>query len=384
MIDWFSVVVACDYEGAINGGQVLTIDADGTIEFTKERGRVVEGSYSSKMLIRGEASPRVEYIEGNRVEVEELGCRLYISGNPSKFLQGHNLFGSDDLPYLVYRVMTVIADRLGLPASDNDRWSWCVGAFFVSRVDVTSMFDVDTPDRVRDWLVAAAQVAHSRYQPAGNKYAGTLYIGQNSRRVSLKIYDKLAEMQKPAGRLPDDLPKEWHHLLIDWAFGKLRVEATFRAMWLNDKNMALGLAWRPGVAQRLLDERLGGLEMSDTMKLTDELVGDIPRNLLGIYEMWRAGRDLTTLYSREHLSRVRSKLLPYGIDIKHVRPREVVTENQYIMGAPLKSFLPPGGGAPVPEWAKGTSLYASPDTDPDDSKWDSALEYMRNFLGRSA
>jgi II/X family phage/plasmid replication protein len=372
MIDWVSAVVACDYPGVINGGQVLTIDADGSVEFCKERGRQVEGSYSSKMVIRSDDSPGL------------MGCRLHISGNPVKFLQGHNLFGSDDLNYLVYRAMSVIADRLGLPASDNDRWSWRVGMFMLTRLDVTRSYDLGTPDRVRDWLTSASQVAHSRYQPAGNKYAGTLYIGQNSRRVSLKIYDKLAEIQKAGHRLPDDLPKDWYHGLTEWASGKLRCEATVRSMWLKDNVLTAGIAWRSGYAERLLDERIGGVEMSDTMKLSDEYTGDLPGKLALVYEAWRAGRDLRSMYSKAQFYNLRSKLLPYGIDIAHVRPREVVTENEYLMGAPLKSFLVPGGGVGVPDWAKGTPMYAGPECDPDDAQWGPSLEYIREFLERSA
>ncbi len=347
MIDWISAEVACKYTGVITGGEVLTIDADGTIEWSKERGLSVDGSHSSKMVVRAPDSS------------VNAGCVFSISGNPVKFLQGHNLFGSDDMRVLVARTMEVIADRLGLVPSENNRASWWNGFFMLSRVDVTRSYDLGSPDRVRDWLASAAQVAHSRYQPAGNKYAGTLYVGQNSRRVSLKIYDKLAEIQKAGHRLPDTLPKEWYHLLTEWASGKLRCEATFRAMWLKDNNRAVGAAWSPGIAERLLDERLGGLEMSDTMKLTDEYTGELPGKLALVYEAWRNGRDLKSMYSERHFYRLRSQLLPFGIDIAHVRPREVVTENQYIMGAPLKSFLQPGGGAPVPGWALDTPMYIS-------------------------
>jgi II/X family phage/plasmid replication protein len=130
-------------------------------------------------------------------------------------------------------------------------------------------------------------------------------------------------------------------------------------MWLKDNNRAVGAAWSPGIAERLLDERLGGLEMSDTMKLTDEYTGELPGKLALVYEAWRNGRDLKSMYSERHFYRLRSQLLPFGIDIAHVRPREVVTENQYIVGAPLKSFLQPGGGAPVPAWALDTPMYIS-------------------------
>jgi len=347
MIDWVTARVSYQYRGEITGGRFMSIGADGVIDWQKDRWHSVRGSHSSSLVVRDIEHP------------DKLGLRLDVSGNPSKFLQGHNLFGPDDVNLAVGRMMDKVAGALGLEVTDNDRASWYLGLYVLTRVDVTRSYDVGSPGRVADWLVSASQVAHSRYQPAGNKYTGTLYFGQHSDRVTLKLYDKLAELQKSGHRLPDTLNAEWHHSLMSWASGKLRCEATFRSKWLKDNNLQLGMAWRPGLADRLLDERLEGIEMSDTMKLSDELAGELPRRLLGIYEMWRAGRDLRSLYSREYLSRVRSQLLKYGVDIREVRPHEVVTENQYLLGVPLKSFLVPGGGCPPPDWAVGTELLVA-------------------------
>jgi II/X family phage/plasmid replication protein len=343
MVDWITAQVACDYDGEITGGRVLYIDPDGSIDWAKDRWHEVTGSHSSKMMVQG-------------LDDGTIGCRLYISGNPAKFLQGHNLFGSDDVKLLVSATMTRICEQLGLHPSDNERWSWSAGLFLLSRVDINRMYDLGAPERVQDWLAGAAQVVHSRYQSAGNDHGSTLYVGKKSRRASLKIYDKLAELQVRGHGLADTLPVDWYHRLMEFAAGKLRVEATLRGMWLRDHKFAVGRAWGPGAAAHWLDERIGGLELSDTMKLTDEYVGEIPGKLALVYDAWRAGRDLRSMYSKAQFYRLRAKLLPYGIDIAHVRPHEVVTENQYLLGAPLKSFLQ-GGGVPVPDWAIGTSLY---------------------------
>jgi II/X family phage/plasmid replication protein len=347
MIDWISAEVACDYQGVITGGEVLMLDADGSLEWSRERWRGVPGSHSSTVQVQG-------------LDDGRIGCRFKISGNPSKFLQGHNLFGCSDINFLVGRMMDVITARLGLVPSDNDRASWYGGAYILSRVDVTRMYDLGTPRRVLDWLTSASQVAHSRYQSAGNEHGTTLYVGKHSRRVSLKIYDKLSEMRaKGKGHsLPVTLPKEHYHLLDEWVPGKLRVEAVFRSMWLKDHYMAVGFAWSPGLAEAVLDERVEGLEMSDTMRLSDEYVGELPGKLVVVYDAWRAGRDIRSMFCKRTFYRYRSQLLSYGIDIAHVRPREVVAENQYLLGAPLKSFLQ-GDGVPVPEWAIGTPMYVA-------------------------
>jgi II/X family phage/plasmid replication protein len=355
MIDWITAEVPVTFPGpgVINGGRVLTLDPSGEVEYMSDRWHVAEGSHSSKLVLKGIYPASGERFLGWTVGV------LQISGNPAKWLQGHNLFGCSDMRVLVFRVMEKLCDVLDLPATNYDRLLWSRGVFYLSRVDVTRMYDVGSPERVLDWLASASQVVHSRYQAAGNEHGTTLYVGKHSRRVSLKIYDKLAELKVRGHGLPDTLPADWYYRLFDWASGKLRVEATFRSMWLKDHGRFLGMAWPPEWAERLLDERIGGLEMSDTMRLSDEYIGKLPGKLALIYEAWRNGRDIRSIYTDRHYYRLRAQLLPYGIDIAHVRPREVVAENQYLLGAPLKSFLQPGGGAPVPDWAIDTPLYVS-------------------------
>lgn len=343
MIDWVTAQVALNYNGDITGGRLLSVDRDGSVDWVKDRWREVGGSYASKFMVQGPDDSLAK------------GCRLWISGNPSKFLQGHNLFGCDDIRYLVGRVMDRIAGELGVLPSENDRGSWYGGWFMLSRVDVTRSYQVGGPDRVKDWLASASQVVHSRYQSAGNEHGTTLYVGKKSRRVSLKVYDKLSELQVRGHGLADTLPADYHRWLTDFASGLLRVEATFRSMWLKDEKLVLGRSWTPKVAEVLLNERLESLEMNDTMKLTDEYVGELPGRLALVYEAWRNGRDLRGMYSKAQFYRYRSELLKHGIDIAHVRPREVVTENQYLMGAPLKSFIS-GPGVAVPDWARGTGM----------------------------
>lgn len=306
-----------------------------------------------------------------------VGCNLYISGNPSKFLQGHNLFGVADLPYLVGAVMDRISDQLGLPVTEQDRFSWYYGLFEVSRVDVTRMHDLGAVETVKQFLSAARQVAHSRYQPAGNDHGSTLYIGKGSRRAMLKLYDKLEEVQSKGHGLADTLPRAHYQQLMKFAAGKLRVEAQLRSMWLKDRNLHWGIGWQPNVAEKVLQSRIGGLELNDTMNLPEKYEGDIPGRLALVYEAWKNGRDLRSMYSKPHFYRLRAQLLKYGVDISEVQPRESCPEGRYLsgLGAPLKSFIE-GPGVPIPEWAKGTPLLVEvPD-------WYKKLPSLREVIAR--
>jgi len=78
------------------------MDENGEIEWRAPKRKQATGSYEKKISIKSAGSDG----QGN-------ATHLWVSGNPSKFLQGHNVFGSDDLVSLVYGVI----DCLGLETS---------------------------------------------------------------------------------------------------------------------------------------------------------------------------------------------------------------------------------------------------------------------------
>jgi II/X family phage/plasmid replication protein len=326
----------------INGGLLACITPDGGVEWISDRRLEVEGSHSAKIQVRGSG-------------LGDTGS-LEISGNPSKFLQGHNVFGTANLPGLTYKMLDRVCKLLELEPSDVDRAMWRLGNFELTRVDITRMYDLGTQDAVRKFLAACIAVAHAKHQRTSARES-TVYVGQYSRRVSLKFYDKWSEMQVKGHKMSDTLSSEVQSKLLDFAKGKLRVECKLMSTELRDRDLRIASRWTPEKAEQLLDERLLSLELSDTMILEDAILEHIPVRMIGVYEAWRAGHDIRSRYSKATFYRYRSQLLKYGIDILHVRPREVVEQTQYLLGAPLKSFLD-GTGAPIPVWAAGTEFLA--------------------------
>ena len=100
MIDWVSAVVPCWHPAPISGGTVSRTDSEGVVEWQVARWLPVRGSFESGVQVRTATGP---------------GCgdctHLAISGNIAKFFQGHNLFGTDDVPGLVFEFMRAIALR---------------------------------------------------------------------------------------------------------------------------------------------------------------------------------------------------------------------------------------------------------------------------------
>ncbi len=88
MIDWVTAIIPCNHSEAIYGGKIACISPDGEIEWQVDKKLQVKGSYESNLNIKS------------------IGAtHLYFDGNPAKWLQGHNLFGSDNLTWLVEQVM---------------------------------------------------------------------------------------------------------------------------------------------------------------------------------------------------------------------------------------------------------------------------------------
>jgi II/X family phage/plasmid replication protein len=205
------------------------------------------------------------------------------------------------------------------------------------------------------FLSGAAVVAKGRYQKASAYGSDTVYIGQKSSRITVKFYNKYQEMTTRGHELPETLSPQDCGRLLEFVEGQLRYELTLRSKELAERGLRRASAWSSQTADRLLDERLEKIELNDALRLAEDVVQQLPPKLVPIYDAWRAGRDLKQLYAKNTFYRYRRQLLVYDIDIAEVRPREIVSETQYLMGRPLKSFLV-GPGVPPPDWAKGTSL----------------------------
>jgi II/X family phage/plasmid replication protein len=342
MIDWVSAVVPLVGAAGVNGGRIFSVDTDDDIEWTAVRRLEVEGSYSTRLQLRGRQDDTLEF-----------------SGNPAKFLQGHNLFGPVAPIALMARTLGQVADRLGLAPSAENLEDWRAGAYPLSRVDIAGMIRLESDKTVRKVLDLVGQHAKTKYQGASVR-SGTVYIGKNSRRITLKLYAKGEEITsgKKGHGLCAKIAPEWRPKLLNYGGATVRVELTLRGMELKARGLDRASHWSQAVAMGLLRERMNELELNDTVMLTDDLLEGLPGKLVAVYDAWKAGRDIQKLYSRRTFYRYRAALLPYGIDIARVQPRAVVTENQYPLGISLRQILSAPFEGP-PEWAIGTELLAS-------------------------
>jgi II/X family phage/plasmid replication protein len=333
MIDWVTAVIPCTHKDLIIGGSVLCFDRDGNEEWSTEKALSVVGSFDNRIQIK---THQQSFDSGKP-------SHLWISGNPVKFLQGHNIFGSCDLVYLMSKLVDsmVLKDNLGICPTDFDLALIRKGKYPVSRVDVNQSYHLENHTEVLSWIKAAANSSRLRHRGRGQFSGDTLYYGKSSRRWALKCYSKFMEIMAKGHKLPPELNIQE---LLDWADKSLRIEAVMRSMELKRRGLDFASAWTPETAKLLLQELIGLLEMTDSFSLPDEVVKSLPNNLKPVYNLWISGFDMHSQYSRPTFYRHKSALLKYGIDISITQESlksNVVPLIQVLRAVP----------AEIPDWA---------------------------------
>lgn len=347
MIDWISMLVPCRHSVPITGGRVLSVSADGETEWESLKRMSIRGSFDSRLAVR------------TATHTSEQCTHVEISGNPVKFFQGHNLWGSDDIHGIAVEAiehLVGVAD-IGLLPTVEDRQCWSSGDIGITRVDQTLTWHLGSLSDVLAWIRAAENTAHLSHRGRGQLVKGsTLYFGKNSRRWSIKLYAKGQEISAKGHGQESilELPAARH-----WADKSLRAELTLRSMELKRLQLDRLSAWRAvdgvdfvGTGQLLL-ERLGNMTMTTISSLPAHELDTLRPAIRLAYQAWETGSDLRALLSTRTFYRYRAELLPMGIDIATVKPSQAGNV------VPLIRFLE-AVPAVVPDWAMGTSLYWEP------------------------
>lgn len=337
MIDWLTFSAPLFHPDAITGGSVLCITPDGEQEWISHKAASMVGSYDSRIQVK--SCRQTNNAEGFH--------RVLISGNPAKYFQGHNLFGTDDVHGLCLDLLESISSHLGLKVSDNDRTSWCKGdSIQLTRVDLTYSFDLPDRKSVRAFIQSAELTSHMRHRGRGVLKEGTLYFGKHSRRWALKMYCKGDEIEAAGHRLPQGLEAT---KLPTWADNKLRVELVLRSQELKQQHQNTAANWKKLEPHTIFAEKLAGLEMNTTLRIPEGKLQGLPAGAQMAYQLWRDGHDVRTLLPRNTFYRHRRALLAHGVDIstKGAAKAEVI---------PLPRFLD-ATPAQVPEWAQEQGYY---------------------------
>ena len=341
MIDWLSGKFYFKHsKEQLSSGAVVSINPDGGIEWQTIKRIQVKGSYDSTFTLRTDTSS--EIVPGCFTQVE-------FSGNPVKFIQGHNIWGSSDLTGLAYEAITKALTSLGLTMSTEEKRHLFDGHFSLSRVDVNHMYSMGSYEAVNQWLHSAEFSARTR-MGKGHFSGNTLYFQKKSTRWSLKFYSKGLEIKAAGHQLPREFlkAKSFH----EYASDKLRAELTLRTKELKKLGLDKGSSWGDNEPDDVFNVYMGRLDMSEQKQL-DDLVLTLPSVLRSTYLTWKEGYDVKSLLPKPTFYRHRKKLLKHGLDISIPsgnKPNNVVPLMMVIEALP----------ADIPEWAYDTEYYFEP------------------------
>lgn len=328
-VDWISACVTspllCQSGARLyETGRLMVFDRDGSMTYQKPAAFLVEGSHDTRIAV-----------------TSTDGSSLYLSGNPVKFFQGHNLFGSDDADALLLAAGLHVRQSAGLfPGPET----WKANEYSkprYTRIDLTRSYRFRSDEAARAWL-RVASTGRSRHGGAVVK-EGTVYWGKNSRRWSMKLYLKSDELKARGKmhRLARSLVDRAYRDLHEWAQGVVRFELTLRGMEIRDRNLEVYL--RAGQARAIWQTYFDSITFNrnaEAIGEPDMLQAALSPHLAGYLARWKLGEDLRRSVSKPTFYRVRAELLKVaGVDIASAPERDQA-------GVPVE--LDPDGWDPEP------------------------------------
>ena len=164
--DWFSGFVNLDIS-TFHDGRIMYLKNDGSIEYEINKPLSVLGSYDDKVIVKSSLIPASP--DWSLDIVQDEIWRVYISGNPTKFLQGHNVYGHPDILSIIHDFVKQVLIRLQVDIFTINRV--LKDNILITRLDITSSYVMDSPSDVKLWLRSASQYMTGKNQKVDNDKA---------------------------------------------------------------------------------------------------------------------------------------------------------------------------------------------------------------------
>ena len=298
MIDWFTGLIGYEGQQILPNTVLERNNKTGEELWSIDKRVPVEGSYSSKIQVKPGIPNREMLLASEHLALECAPVCLELSGNPSKFLQGHNVFGPNVRS--LQPVLTEVIRRFPADIRPQDADSILDPAIHRTRVDITTSVGFSSHNEVHEYLhflEISTRSRHGRAQVSGS----TVYWGLGSRHWKMKCYCKFCELK-------EHLPAEFTQRdeLKAWSEGKLRIELELHTSELKNRGT---------LSEDLIWEYFGKIGVSN-MKKGKPVIPNLPRWCEGTYMKWQAGVDVRfTLPPNTYYRHRRAILKETGLDI---------------------------------------------------------------------
>lgn len=212
---------------------IASLDADGNQLMLIHRWESIPSSYAHMAF-------KVFDFHGSSIK-EFQDFYIEIKASPAKLMNGHNLYGTDDLWVCAEHMIHLLIDTYPFLADCLEpRW-WSV-----EQVDITYHSWCRTENEALQFVNALQNVSNGQTR-ARTGFSGTAYFGKsNSRIKKIKVYVKLLEvlnMLDKDKRLPAHKSVAAHYPpeLLAWAKGMVRWEASIKTRWLERRGISNNL-----------------------------------------------------------------------------------------------------------------------------------------------
>lgn len=327
MVDFITCEIPCRLPAPITGDIVLRHTREGELVWQTFTRRKMAGSFDSSLHVRAVDPTKLE-----------------ISGNPAKFLQGHNLWGPSDLRSMLERCLQRMQPVLwpeGMPPI-------FLSEAVLSRIDLTASLVVGSPQDAKMFLRAHHETANRPYVGRG-VFKGTdgstlVYgdaTGKRAKAWQITLYLKGVEVAQPGHSLPAPMLEDAR--LIEWVNRVIRVELRLRRTELQrlvngrgkpmiEKGERLVMPqmelidWDEIDTAEVWREYYGKIEMTGEIVEPEQMpVGGVgepkPRHVAAFYA-WKSGLDLREHYKKSQFYALRRECRDFfEIDISMPPPK---------------------------------------------------------------
>jgi hypothetical protein len=233
-----------------------------------------------------------------------------------KFLTGQNVIGHLKLHWGCMDGIRKALMLLGICPTLRERIAIIRGNYRLTRVDVTAHVDCRTAERADALMVALRNFIPAFGHDVSMYGFDTLYVGQHSKRRTLKIYHKGRELMKKYRAIPAHVYGS--RFLTRKAESLVRLELVLRRLELSGLNLASPRNWDKKVAQMLMTRWVDVLTRADGLLPDVQGIEQLSRVMQTKLRGWLFGDAVAFSHgvTRDTYREGRNKVLKAtGIDI---------------------------------------------------------------------
>lgn len=285
----------------LNGGLVIAVDQDGTVDWTTQKKIDHVGSFDTKLRFMCD------------------GTRIVFEGNIGRYGRPDNVFGfsvldciakaSDFLESFGLPRFTQINNNAPSARTDNFIKTGCV----ITRVDLTQNYALGSMEnamRLVHYMAGQAGAGREgRYMMPKSYGQSGVSWNEGSKHWYAKLYLKGLEMEKHASVAVTDWVK---------SVGMARHEISLKSRYLLRHGLQDLRAWLSREGEKMENIIYGKFaDVFERNTVQSDPYADLPPKLRRLAISWRDGEDIWNgPESRMTKYRYRKALLPFGIDIK--------------------------------------------------------------------